>query len=104
MRSAIVLVFLLVIGFLFISFREASRRTICLQKLSIAAWQARVWGRQHGDRLPTNLSCFAEVGSWIALPKEFFCPADSSKPQKADKWSRFDESKVSYQLVSPGIP
>jgi hypothetical protein len=71
----------------------------CASFMSDICLCASVWAEEHGDALPSNLSC---ISNQLGVLRPLVCPADKGR-RPATNWSSFTPANSSYEIISPGM-
>jgi hypothetical protein len=82
--------------------RQRAELNRCRSHLMQIGLGARMWACDYNDRLPTK---FESLTGHVSSPRIFVCPHDKANPMAEERdWAAFDIRRVSYELVSPGVP
>lgn len=84
----------------FAAAKGRAERINCISNIKQIGLAARIWENNHPElhALPVN---FLMMSNELNTPKILTCNGDTART-KAQTWQEFDESSVSYELLSPG--
>ena len=78
-----------------------AQRISCISNIKQICLAARLWENDHPE-LHVLPASFLMMSNELNSPKILTCTADTART-RANSWQEFDVSRVSYELLSPGV-
>jgi hypothetical protein len=80
--------------------RKRAQRISCINNIKQIGLAARIWSNDNKEVFPES---FLSMSNELSTPKILTCPGDIGR-KAARNWEEFDNSRVSYEWLSPGLP
>jgi hypothetical protein len=79
--------------------RKQAQRINCINNIKQIGLAARIWSNDNKEVFPND---FLSMSNELSTPKILTCPGDTGR-KPAQNWQEFDDSRVSYEWLSPGL-
>jgi type II secretory pathway pseudopilin PulG len=79
--------------------KSRAQDAACVANIKQICLAARMYANDHNDKWPED---FLSMSNELNTPMVLVCPSDSSR-SKVSGWSGFDESNISYKLLTPKL-
>ncbi len=81
--------------------KSRAQDVMCMNNLKQIALGLIMYANDNDDVLPKD---FVSIKEYVQTPRVFYCPQNPPKPdQSALTWDDFDQSKCSYEFLTPGL-